>query len=124
LAEKADFCFIDGEHTNRAVYSDLQFCLRNCKPDAIVALHDAYMVLGGIYKVKRTLRDTLWKGYVLPDNLYVFLLNAAAKTFGNQLEQVSRSESFYSAMARWRMFKAKLGMQLPALRGIWRAMKA
>jgi hypothetical protein len=123
LAEKADFCFIDGEHTNRAVYSDLQFCLRNCKPDAIVALHDAYMVLGGINKVKRTLRDTLWKGYVLPDNIYVFLLNAAAKTFGNELEQVSRSKSSYSAMARWRMFKAKLGIQLPALRTIWHAMK-
>ena len=81
------------------------------------------MVLEAINKLKRTLRDTLWKGYVLPDNIYVFLLNTAATTFGNELEQVSRSEFSYSATARWRMFKAKLGIQLPALRSIWYAMK-
>ena len=53
------------------------------------------MVLEAINKLKRTLRDTLWKGYVLPDNIYVFLLNTAATTFGNELEQVSRSEFSY-----------------------------
>ena len=35
---KPDFCFIDGEHTNRAVVSDFSFCLAVCTSDSIIAL--------------------------------------------------------------------------------------
>jgi hypothetical protein len=124
LPEKADFCFIDGEHTNRAVYSDFQFCLRACRPDGIIALHDANIIYGGIKKIKRILGDRVWKGYVLPDNIYVFLLNGVAGNFETELREVSRAEPTYMIGARWTMFKAVLGNRFPKLRAIWRAINA
>jgi hypothetical protein len=123
LLEKADFCFIDGEHTNRAVYSDFQFCLRACQPDGIIALHDANIIYGGIKKIKRILGNRAWKGYVLPDNIYVFLLNDAARNFETELREVSRAAPTYMIGARWTMFKAVLGNRFPKLRAIWRATK-
>ena len=36
----ADLCFIDGEHTDAAVAADFEFCLRICKPNATILIHD------------------------------------------------------------------------------------
>ncbi|HEY2123022.1 MAG TPA: class I SAM-dependent methyltransferase [Chthoniobacterales bacterium] len=70
IPEKANFCFIDAEHTNRAVCSDFDFCLRICELDGIIALHDANVIYGGLEKIKRTLGSSVWTGYVLPDSVY------------------------------------------------------
>jgi hypothetical protein len=54
---KPNFCFIDGEHTNRAVLSDFSFCLGVCAPDAAIALHDANIIYASLPLIKRRLRD-------------------------------------------------------------------
>lgn len=51
-----DICFIDGEHTDRAVLSDFAFCLRVCAPDAAVLFHDAGSTRPGIKECLRVLR--------------------------------------------------------------------
>ena len=39
-----DFCFIDGEHTHRAVLADFDFCLRVCAADAAICFHDDFII--------------------------------------------------------------------------------
>ena len=50
-------CFIDGEHTNRAAVSDFEFCMKICAPNAIIAFHDANIVMGGIEAILKWLQS-------------------------------------------------------------------
>lgn len=49
-------CFIDGEHTTKAVLSDFEFCLSVCRPDAIIAFHDDAIVFPAIDQILTNLR--------------------------------------------------------------------
>jgi hypothetical protein len=120
ILEKADFCFIDAEHTNRAVYSDFEFCLGVCHSDGIIALHDANIIYGGLGKIKRMLGTSVWRGYVLPDSVYVFLRNNAVRKLSAQLSEIALNEGMYAIAARCGMLKATLGRRFPGLRKIWR----
>ena len=50
---RPDLCFIDGEHTNRAVQSDFAFCHRICKSGAVIAFHDAHVVYRAILGIAK-----------------------------------------------------------------------
>ncbi len=39
-----DFCFIDGEHTNRAALCDARFCRAVMRGTGVIAFHDSYAV--------------------------------------------------------------------------------
>jgi len=41
-------CFIDGEHTNKAVQSDFKACLPRTARNGIIAFHDCFLVSAGI----------------------------------------------------------------------------
>ena len=56
IDEAPDICFIDGEHTDRAVLSDFAFCLAVCAPDAAILFHDAGSTRPGIKECLRLLR--------------------------------------------------------------------
>ena len=51
------FCFIDGEHTNRAVISDFEFCYQICAPHALIVFHDVNIVGDGVKDILRTLKE-------------------------------------------------------------------
>lgn len=51
------FCFIDGEHTNRAVISDFEFCYQICAPHALIVFHDVNIVGEGVKAILRTLQE-------------------------------------------------------------------
>jgi tetratricopeptide (TPR) repeat protein len=57
IDEPPQFCFIDGEHTNRAVISDFEFCSRVCAPNALIAFHDINIVGEGIKTILRSLHE-------------------------------------------------------------------
>ncbi len=57
LPDRPDLCFIDGEHTQRAVLSDFDFCLRVCSPRAILCFHDDWVVYPALARIVRTLRS-------------------------------------------------------------------
>ncbi len=122
---KPDFCFIDGEHTNRAVLSDFLFCLEACAPDAVIALHDANIIFGGLAQIKRSLRDRRWQGHLLPDNVYVFLLDRAIDRFASEISGLSQPEGFYFIRAKWTMLRVRiaLGKRFAVPRRMWRAIK-
>ena len=119
---KPNFCFIDGEHSNRAVVSDFSFCLDVCAPDAVIALHDANIIYGSLPLIKRRLRGWRWQGLLLPDNVYVFLLERAIDRFRGEIRQFSVPELSYFLSAKWTMFwvKLALGKRFVLTRRVWR----
>jgi hypothetical protein len=56
LADRPDLCFIDGEHTERAVLSDFDFCLRVCAPRAILFFHDDWVIYPALARILGSLR--------------------------------------------------------------------
>jgi predicted O-methyltransferase YrrM len=66
-SEKADFIFIDGNHTYEAVKHDIQKAIECIKPDGIIAGHD-YQNFEGVYKAvnecfQKTnihVKETIW----------------------------------------------------------------
>jgi hypothetical protein len=55
LLDRPDLCFIDGEHTKRAVVSDFDFCARVCSPRAIIYFHDDWVIYPALARIIRTL---------------------------------------------------------------------
>lgn len=44
-------CFIDAEHTNEAVFSDFLHTWKLAAPDAVIMLHDSWMLAAGIQNI-------------------------------------------------------------------------
>ncbi len=66
-------CFIDGEHTDRAVISDFRFCLEMLEGRGAIVLHDAAIVYNGIAECLRQLdnESIAFRAYHLPSVLFV-----------------------------------------------------
>ncbi len=66
-------CFVDGEHTDRAVQSDAAFCLNVLAGSGVVAFHDAPVVYNGLYELIEDLgrAGTPFVAYHLPDTVFV-----------------------------------------------------
>jgi len=97
IAERPHLCFIDAEHTNDAVFRDFQSCLGMCHRDAIVAFHDAGIVLGGIRRIKQHLDDSAipYRGFKLGGSVYAILLNEAVSRHARELERLAIDEEGY-----------------------------
>jgi hypothetical protein len=50
-------CFIDGEHTNKAVVSDFKACLPRTAANGVIAFHDCYLVSDGILRCTKLIAD-------------------------------------------------------------------
>jgi hypothetical protein len=48
LPEKADLCFVDGEHTDEAAFRDARFCAEALEGAGIIAFHDCQLLRDGI----------------------------------------------------------------------------
>jgi hypothetical protein len=120
---KPDFCLIDGEHTDDAVVSDFNFCLRVCHPDGIIAFHDANVIVGGLMRIKRQLNESRisFSGFLLPLHVYAILLNDCKDR--PEIEAAAVEETRYMRQARWGVLKARVSRRYPALQKIWRALK-
>lgn len=125
FSQAPDFCFIDAEHTDKAVVADFGFCLSICKPDGVIAFHDAAVILGGLARIRRQLRKrgTRFQHLLLPRHVYVILLNGAIEKFAKELQAASVDESLYMRRARWELMKAKLSRRFPWLQKAWHVLK-
>ena len=122
---KPDFCFIDGEHTDQAVRSDFDFCLRVCNPKGIIGFHDANFVVGGLAHIKRqlTVNRIRFRGMLLPRNVYVILLNDAIERFAEEIREAAQNEPRYMRQARWALLKTRISRRYPGLQKVWHASK-
>lgn len=55
ISDAPDLIFIDGEHTNRAVLSDFEFCNKVVGKGGTILFHDFFMVYPAILEICRTL---------------------------------------------------------------------
>lgn len=71
--EKVHLCFIDGEHTDRAVFSDFKFCLEVLEPNGAIVFHDAQITYNGIADCVDYLRKNSYSfhAYSLPNIIFV-----------------------------------------------------
>jgi hypothetical protein len=125
FTEKPDLCFIDAEHTDSAVASDFDFCLRVCNPNGIIGFHDANVITGGLARIKRRLTKSRipFAGFVLPRHVYVILLNEAVERYGSALAEAAHDESRYMREAHWALFKTRFSRRYPALQKLWHVAK-
>ncbi len=73
IDQKVRLCFIDGEHTDRAVVSDFRFCLDVLADDGAIVFHDAQITYNGIAECVKILEDRglAFNAYVLPHIVFV-----------------------------------------------------
>ncbi len=72
IIPRPDICFIDGEHTNRKVISDFQFCRSVLSDSGVIIFHDADIITEGIGLIIKSLSNTAkFKAYYLPDGIFV-----------------------------------------------------
>jgi hypothetical protein len=76
---RPDLCFIDGEHTDRAAFSDYASCRKMMGNRGIVLFHDANIVFPALVRILGELRDsgTPFHGYILPSSVFVLELGGA-----------------------------------------------
>ena len=114
IAEKPNICFIDGEHTNEAVFSDFMFCIKVSLPHAIIAFHDAGVIFKGIKKIKNYLQNNSinFQGFILGGSVYVILLNEAVIDYAGQIKPFAQNESDYFKRALRALWKIRLKNRL------------
>ncbi|MFZ1574942.1 MAG: class I SAM-dependent methyltransferase [Chromatiaceae bacterium] len=109
IAWPPQLCFIDGEHTNRAVVADFEFCFRVCDPDAVIALHDSCYIFEGINKIKDDLtrKAIRFQGLKLGGSIYVILLNQAIERHSDRLAVLEMDESDYFERSSVELYKTR-----------------
>jgi hypothetical protein len=110
IVEKPNFCFIDGEHTNEAVFSDFMFCLAVSHHKAIIAFHDTAIVYKGLEKIKSYLysKSIRFEGFMLDGSVYAILLNEAIGDYSEKIEPLSTNETDYFKESRKYLFEQRL----------------
>lgn len=73
VEDKIDLCFIDGEHTDEAVFRDFRFCLDVLSDNGAIMFHDAQITYNGIATSVKYLEDNgrRFRAYSLPNFAFV-----------------------------------------------------
>ena len=76
IADPPDICFIDGEHTAKAVADDFRFCRNVLADNGIILFHDSNVVFDGIQAIldDLTRERVVFSACVLPFSLFVLEL--------------------------------------------------
>ncbi len=127
IGEAPDFCFIDGEHTNAALVSDMRFCLKVIKPDGIIGAHDAGVVSDGILSMKRELTDRgiPFVGLKPGGDVYLFAMGGHAQRWENVLSGKLQDEAAYfkaAAFYRRRLQREASLRRYPPVLVAWRGL--
>lgn len=77
VEDKIDLCFIDGEHTDAAVFSDFKFCLSVLSRNGAIVFHDAQITYNGIADCIGYLKSEKinFRAYNLPSIVFVLEIN-------------------------------------------------
>ena len=77
IEHKPQLCFIDGEHTDPACFSDFLFCLKALDRNGLLVFHDAPVVYNGLAQIVEYLKDQRidFHAYNLPDTIFVIEIN-------------------------------------------------
>ena len=97
-----DLMFIDGEHTNRAAFSDFLSLWRFAKPDCIAVFHDANLVPDALANVQSFLRHqgVTFASLVLPDLLFAVFAGGYARLAPALARFATDTETFFETSKR------------------------
>jgi Methyltransferase domain len=72
ITDKITLCYIDGEHTDEAVISDFEFCLKVLDENGAILFDDANIIYNGIADCVEILkrRGIEFRAYHLPDKVF------------------------------------------------------
>ena len=89
VSNPPQLCFIDGEHTQAAVSSDFEFCLKVSHPNGLIALHDDLVIWPAIDQMHAQLRrlNRTFRSIKLGGSTFVFLLGESAQILYPKLIQ-------------------------------------
>jgi len=95
----ADLCFIDGEHTNRAAFSDFMSLYSFTKKDCVFVFHDANLVIDAIANVQAFLayEGVRFEAMVLPNVLSAIFIGKYATLAAPLKRHAGNMEEFYRA---------------------------
>jgi hypothetical protein len=67
------YCFVDGEHTDRAVQSDFAFCETVSQGRLVFVSHDAFVLYRGLHAIISRLvdRSQWFRAFLLPSHLFL-----------------------------------------------------
>jgi methyltransferase family protein len=113
LPDRPDLCFIDGEHTQSAVLSDFDFCLRACSPRAVLYFHDDWLIFPALAEILRRLevRGLPFTAFKLRGTTFAIALGTRTVPEDDFLRQVAVSGRRFLLGLRWRRFLKRV---LPA----------
>jgi hypothetical protein len=107
-----ELAFIDGEHTNSAVFRDFISVRRFLSPVAILAFHDCFTTAGGLHKILRTLK----RSHDAASFLYFPPSQVVAIAFGSeQLNKEMLNSGWKEGLpfSRWEATKILLRLRYP-----------
>jgi hypothetical protein len=73
IGVRPHLCFVDGEHTDRAVVGDARFCLSVLAENGAILFHDANVIYGGLQIWLEELRASgrVFRAAVVPGSIFV-----------------------------------------------------
>ena len=92
-----DYCFVDAEHTDRAIQSDYAFCEAVSRGDLVFLAHDAYIVYRGLHAIISRLSEASRYFRVLLLPTHLILIDTVGR-ISNHPAVVSR------ALEGWRAY--------------------
>jgi hypothetical protein len=97
IVPKPDLCFIDGEHTNKAVLADFDFCRKVIAPDGAIAFHDSDLVYKGIRKILAKLQfdGIRHKPLKLGGSVFAIALGDSPFATDPYVQSISRSVQYH-----------------------------
>jgi len=126
ITPKPDICFIDGEHTNRAVISDFNFCKKVSEESCIMLFHDAQYVFRAINKIKKQLKNesTTFKATLLRGCVYSIFLGPHSDQLYLDSKSFSEDEAIFFKKASFALFKLRISNKYPRLYQLLKTIKS
>jgi len=111
ISLKANFAFIDAEHTNVAVFRDFMYTRRFLAEPFMIGFHDANLTFDGVQNIECLLRyeGVKFKSFFLPDSVFVILTGDLANISCQSLERFSVDRETFihaSRVALWKQVAA------------------
>lgn len=77
IEHQPQLCFIDGEHTDTAVFSDFSFCMKVLAHNGAIVFHDSGIIYNGLSRIVSYLTEqgVSFNAYNLPDAVFVIEVN-------------------------------------------------
>ena len=115
IEPKPTLCFIDGEHTDRAVMADFDFCVRVAATGCSIVFHDSDLVYRGVRQILRMLteRKVKYEAMKLGGSVFAIAFEDSPLKTDSGLRKIRRSVRYHfvrsAVRLRLKRYKLKRG---------------